>query len=255
MKLELQGKAALVTGSSRGIGRALAEGLLREGARVCLCARGGATLEATRASLASLGEVTAIAADVATADGASRVVAHAIQTFGALDILINNVGGSRGTGGFDQVDEAKWREVVDTNLLSPVLVSRPAVEWMKAHGGGCILHVSSIYGREYAPSAPTTAAKAGLIALAKEMAVDLARHGIRVNSVAPGSILFEGGSWHKRQQSDPERIAKMVRDELPFGRFGRLDEVADVVTFLCSPRASLISGACIVVDGAQGKAF
>lgn len=255
MDLQLKGKVALVTGSSRGIGRGIAESLLKEGATVCLCARGAETLEATRAELSKLGTVSAVPADLSTKAGADAAVAHTLKTFGRVDILVNNVGGSRGTGSFDKVDEAGWREVMTSNLDSAVNASRSAVEWMKPNGGGVIVHITSIYGREYAPSAPTTAAKSALIALAKEMAVDLARYNIRVNSVAPGSILFPGGTWDKRQKSDPERIQKMISEQLPFGRFGKLEEVSDVVAFLCSPRASWVSGACVVIDGAQGRAF
>ncbi|AKF84047.1 3-oxoacyl-[acyl-carrier protein] reductase [Myxococcus fulvus] len=256
MNLELKGKAALVTGSSRGIGRAIAATLAKEGARVCLSARGAEALEATAKELRSSGaSIATVVADVSTKEGAKAAVDAAVEAFGSLDILVNNVGGSGGAGAFDMATAEQWSTVLHGNLLSAVWCSQAAVEVMRANSGGCIIHINSIYGREYATSAPYTTAKAGLTALTKEMAVDLARHHIRVNGVAPGSILFPGGSWDKRQKADPEKVARMVRNELPWGRFGTPEEVADVVVFLCSERARWVTGATLPVDGGQGRAF
>ena len=256
MDLALTGRTALIIGASRGIGRAIAASLAREGARVALVARGEEALRATVAALRAEGaEAHAIVADVATEAGAQAAVGQAIETLGGVAVLVNNAGGSLGSGTFEKATAAQWREVLDLNLMAAVWCSQAAVGWMQAHGGGAIVNVSSICGREYCATAPYMAAKAALIALTKEMSVSLAKHHIRVNSVAPGSVMFPGGSWDRRAQSDPERIAKMQRDELPMGRFGTPEEVADVVTFLCSGRASWMTGACVPVDGAQGRAL
>ena len=126
---------------------------------------------------------------------------------------------------------------------------------MKARGGGAIVMIASIYGRESGGRMTYNAVKAAEISLAKSMAQQLARDNIRVNSVAPGSISFPGGSWWKRQQADPEGIAEFIRRELPFGRFGRPEEVGDAVAFLASPRASWISGASVTVDGCQSRSL
>lgn len=256
MDLGLHGKAALVTGASRGIGKAIARALAREGARVCLAARGEADLKATEQELKLLGpQIASVKADVTTQEGARAAVQAALDAFGALDALVNNVGGSGGARSFEQATAEQWTKVVDANLMAAVWCSQPAVAWMRAHGGGSIVHISSTYGREYASSAPYTAAKAGLVALSKEMAVDLAKYRIRVNCVAPGSVLFPGGSWDRRSKDAPEAVARMLREELPWGRFGKPEEIAEVVAFVCSERASWVTGACIPVDGGQGRAF
>jgi 3-oxoacyl-[acyl-carrier protein] reductase len=256
MDLQLGGKAAIVTGSSRGLGLASAKALAAEGCRVCLSARGTASLEAAaadvRALAASPGDVLAVQADLATEAGIAAVVSRTIDAFGGVDVLVNNVGLARGAGLLETTD-AEWQEAFDQTLYPAIRASRLVVPSMRQRGGGVILMVASIYGRESGGRMTYNAAKAAGISLAKSLAQQLAKDDIRVNSIAPGSISFPGGSWWKRQQADPEGIADMIRRELPFGRFGRAEEVGDVVAFLASPRASWVSGACIVVDGCQSR--
>lgn len=257
MDLGLSGKAVLVTGGSRGIGRAIAEGLVREGARVVITARGEAGVREATDAIARVvegGEVHGVVTDVSTLEGATLAVDRAVELVGGLDVLVNNVGGSLGTGSFDVADDAGWQKVMSTNLHSAVWCSQKALPHFVARDGGVIIHVGSISGREYASSAPYAAAKAALVGLTKEMGTDLAKLKVRVVSVAPGSILFPGGSWDRRKREMPERIEKMITEELPWGRFGTPEEVANTVVFLASERASWVTGTTIVVDGSQGRA-
>lgn len=256
MDLHLSDKIAIVTGSSRGLGLASARALALEGARVCLCARGVEALEASAAALRDEvgegGRVLAVAADLASVEGAALVVERTVAAFGGLDILVNNIGLARGGGLLDTPDE-EWQTAFDQTLFPAIRLSRLAVPHMQARGGGVILMIASIWGRESGGRMTYNAVKAAEISLAKALAQQLASSRIRVNSVAPGSIAFPGGSWWKRQRDDPEGIAEFVRRELPFGRFGRAEEVGDVVAFLASPRASWVSGASITVDGCQSR--
>jgi 3-oxoacyl-[acyl-carrier protein] reductase len=257
MDLELGGKVAIVTGSSKGLGLASAKALAAEGCRLCLCARGAEALEQAASELRGLSDVhsvISVRADLATLDGAEHVVAAAIRAWGGIDILVNNVGSARGNEIVDTPDSV-WQEALHQTLYPAIRMSRLVVPYMRQRKSGSIVMIASIWGRESGGRMTYNAVKAAEISLAKSMAQQLAKDGIRVNSVAPGSILFPGGSWDRRQKADPGEIAEFVGRELPFGRFGRADEVGSVVAFLASPRASWISGSCVPVDGCQSRSL
>ena len=257
MDLGLKDRVAIVTGSSRGLGFASARALVSEGCRVTICARTPDALQEARRRLVEVGgddHVLAVVADVSREDGIREIVDRTVTTFDGIDVLVNNVGLARGGSLLDTTDEL-WREAFDNTLMPAVRASRLAVPHMQRRGGGSIVMIASIYGREAGGRMTYNAVKAAEISLAKSLAQQLAPMNIRVNSVSPGSILFEGGSWWKRQQDDPAGIAEFVRRELPFGRFGRPEEVGDVVAYLASSRASWISGTSIVVDGCQSRSF
>jgi len=255
MELGLDDKVAVVTGASRGIGRAIALALAGERARVVMCARHAGDLDAAVAEAGQRGGAArGVIADVTTPQGVATLIDAATGAYGGIDIVVNNVGGSGGRD-FDATDEGDLQAVLDRNLFPALRVSRAALPHLRARGGGVIALVASIYGRESGGGPSYNVAKAAEISLAKAMARDLARDNVRVVSVAPGSVLFAGGGWERRQKADPAGIAAFVTREIPFGRFGRPEEIGDVVAFLCSPRASWITGACVPIDGGQSRAF
>jgi len=254
VELGLEGHSVVVTGASRGIGFAIAETFAQEGARLTICARSGDALEATRTRLASAGAtVQAVAADVTVAADCERLVAEAVRAHGGLDVLVNNAGGR----GRDEDRDRRWHESFELNVVSAMRLAqlaRPHLARSAAAGrGGAVVNISSIYGRESGGGAEYNATKAAQIALSKAYALEWAREGIRVNSVAPGSIAFEGGSWARRMADDPEGMRAFIARDIPGGRFGRPEEVAAIVVFLASARASWVLGATVNVDGGQSR--
>lgn len=257
MDLGLNDKVAIVTGASRGIGKSIALGLAAEGCNVVICARGEEALQAAADEMkARAAEVLALPLDVTEAGAAEQLVQAARERFGRVDILVGNVGGNRRKP-FVETTEEDWEAILDLNLKAHIRCSRAAIPAMKEAGGGAILFISSIFGREAGGPGLSiyNTTKTALISVAKIMALELAPEGIRVNCLAPGSIRFPGGSWDRRVKADPEGMKAFIAQNLPIGRFGRAEEVADVAAFLVSERASLVTGACLNVDGGQSKSL
>lgn len=253
MDLGLNGKVTMLTGASRGLGRAMASALAAEGAHLSLCARGAEALEEVASELRRSGaKVLTRSADVADPAAMSAWAAATVREFGGIDILINNAGGAK-LGTLNQLDESGWQQAFELNFFSAVRLSRLCAEQMEKRGGGSIINISSIYGREAGGPISYNTSKAAMISLTKALARELAPKGVRVNSVAPGSILYPGGTWENIFKTNPGFEKDFISHEFPAGRLGRPEEVAYAVVMLASPKASWITGACVPVDGAQGR--
>jgi 3-oxoacyl-[acyl-carrier protein] reductase len=255
MDLGLKGKVAMLTGASRGLGRAMASALGAEGVNLSICARGGDALAAAAADLKAAGaRVLAQAADVNDAAAMEAWTLATVKEFGGVDLLVNNAGGAK-VGTLKQLDDDAWHQAFDLNFFSTVRLSRMCAAEMVKRGGGSIINVSSVYGREAGGPISYNSSKAAMISFTKGLARELAPLGVRVNSIAPGSIIYPGGTWEGLFKANPAFEKDFISHEFPAGRLGRPEEVAYAVVMLASPKASWITGACVPVDGAQGRSI
>lgn len=253
MDLGLKGKTAVVTGGSRGIGRAIAHAFADEGANLAICARGEEQLGKVADELRAKGvKVVALPTDVLQKDQVEAFINRAAEELGRIDVLVNNTGGSIGKGILDTTDE-EWRQSIDINFVSALNATRAAIPHLRKQGGA-IVNVSSIYANEkWAGQLGYNALKAALTVFGSRLAHELVPDNIRVVAVAPGSILFPGGGWQRRIDANPEAMAQWISRELPAGHFGRPEQVASVAVFLASEKASWVNGEVVRVDGLQSR--
>jgi 3-oxoacyl-[acyl-carrier protein] reductase len=244
----IEGRVALVTAATKGIGLGIAHALAREGARVAIVARTAADVESVAREINGLG----VAADVTTEEGCKRAVEDTERGLGPIDILVNNYGARAGTS-WNDTGPLEFAKAFDGNVIVSARMTQLVLPGMVGRGWGRVVVISSVYGRESGGAPAYNAAKSAENSYVKSLAREVASTGVTVNAIAPGSILWEGGGWDRRLKADPDRIGDFVRREMPLGRFGTVDEVADVVAFVCSKQASLVTGACIAVDGGSGR--
>ena len=253
MDLGIQGKVALVTGGSRGLGRVAALSLAREGVNVAICGRTQSTLDSTVAEIEALGvRGQGVVADVSDPEAMPALNQAVADGLGRIDILVNNAGGSRAREDLADLPLDDFKAAFDLNLFGGFQLMREVIPHMRAQKWGRIINIASIYGREYGGNLAYMSAKAALIGATKHAALSLVTDGVLVNSIAPGSIEHPEGSWERFQnENPPEVVADFISRNLPLGRFGWPEPVGDLVAFLASQRADLITGSCIVVDGGQ----
>lgn len=254
MDMQLRDKVVLITGSSRGIGLAAARAFAAEGSRLVLSARSAEGLGQAAAELRQNGAtVASVTADVTQPDGAEAVIHAAVDAYGGIDILVNNVGGGGGGPRIEGSTDADWRTILDINLVQTVRMMRLALPHMAGRPGAAVVNIASISGwvPQLAMSGQYGAAKAALIFDTERWALEFVPHGIRVNTVSPGSILVPGNGWDRYRQANPDKYDDYVRHGFPMGRLGTAEEVADVIVFAASPRAHWINGRNFPVDGLE----
>src|SRR5579864_4549535 len=246
--LGIAGRVALVTGGTRGIGLGIAQALAAEGCRVSVAARTQADVELIARSLKGFG----VAADLLTEQGCHGAVEATEKALGPVEILINNVGARAGSTWAD-TGPHEFEAAFDGNVGVSLRMTQLVLKGMLERGWGRIVVISSVWGRESGGAPAYNAAKAAENSMVKSLARDVASKGVTVNAVAPGSIMWTGGGWHRGRGAHPRGLADFGRRDKAVGRFGSVEEVASVVAFVCSQQASLVNGACISVDGGQSR--
>ena len=259
MDLGLHGQVVFVAGSSRGIGKAIATALLREGARVVLTGRDAEALEQATADLAtkeSYQRILPVLGDMGDAAAIADAYARTLSHWGRLDHLIANVGTGSGKPGWDHTDE-EWTRLFEANFFASVRLTQAALPLLlKNEAGGSVLYIGSIVGAEATPAPlPYSAAKAALMNYSKNLARQLGPQKVRVNTIAPGNIYFEGGTWEKHLATRREQVEHMLQTEVPLRRFGAPEEIASLAAWLCSSQAGFATGGCYVVDGGQTRSL
>lgn len=258
MDLNLRNKFALVTGGTHGIGRAVAMGLADEGCNVAICARNKDRMGKTVSELKAKGvDSIGISADVMIKSDIENVMKTVIARWGTIHILINNVGGG-GRWGSEIVEETKedvWLDVYNKNALAAIRFTTMVIPFMRRQKWGRVVTITSIFGREGGGRPWFSMAKSAETSLMKALALKhyLSKDGITFNSVAPGAIMIPDTGWEREYKEKRKEVDEFINRELPLGRFGTPEEVANVVVFMCSEKASLLNGASIPVDGSQSR--
>ncbi len=258
MNLNLKDKVVLVTGSSRGIGKAIVLGFLKEGAKVVVNGKTEETLKRTVDELIDeFGneKILPLKADLTDDNQIKESIKEIINKWQRIDVLIANIGSGRGKLGL-QPERKDWEDMLNTNLLGCMSTIKEVVPYMIEQKGGSIVLISSIVAYEALPAPiPYSVAKAGLIIACKNLSRQFAPHNIRINAVAPGNIFVKEGTWGRKMREDSKGVKQYIETEVPMKRFGKPEEIADAVLFLASERASFITGTCLIVDGGQTRSF
>lgn len=248
MSKAFEGKKVLITGGSKGIGKGIAQAFYSEGADVGILAR---SEEGLKAAKEEIGDIQTYVCDVTVDEERQNTFQRFIETFGGIDVLVNNAGGSSG-GKIADTSMEQFTLAMETNYFQAVHFSKMAYEQMKERGGA-VINITSIFGKEAGGKATYNNAKAALISFTKAAGNEWIKDGVRVNSIAPGSILHPTGNWQKRIEENPEAMERFVEQNIPAGRFGNVEEVADAALFLASQEARWLVGTTLTADGGQSR--